>query len=132
MPRGQTLHVLAETFPGIPLDQLSLHQEIAVHGGSACNSDVISFGHDGQMQIGELLMSVGIAEHGSRAGTLYSIVSKWAFDADGGDHTCVNMRVLDDPIVIKTSIIDSVLVYALSLNKETCLVLLSYELQPPT
>ena len=64
-------------FPGVRLENVNIHTQIACMGGRAKKGDVVSFFVDGTMMVGELLVTVGV-DYGN-ASTLYSVIATWQF-----------------------------------------------------
>ena len=75
-------------------------------------------------------MTVGVAaiddgyEH-----LLKSFVSKWDVADSISDTSCVLMTVRDNPVTIDTADIEACLVYSMSADRRTCLLLLPLELR---
>ena len=121
MPHGQTFHALEELFPGFERDDFTLQTDIVCHGGMANQGDIIAFDYNGEARIGELLMTVGIANE-----MLYSFVSLWDVSTPPStDPTCMKLDVRDNPVKINTSEIGSVLTCAVM--GTTAMALIPYE-----
>ena len=59
-PRGKMLIPLREVYPGVADDEFSCLSGIKCNGGSCSPGDVVSFLFEGRIQLGQLLMSVGV------------------------------------------------------------------------
>jgi hypothetical protein len=129
-PKGRTMHALAELFPGVDVERLTLHQQISVDGGNVKNGDVISFRlADDVLQFGELLLTVGVSAESSQ---LYSFVTEWRYDASSAarlaDRTCEHFVVCQDSTrMLPTEAIVGVHTYNMSKSRATCMVLLPYQ-----
>ena len=119
-------YVLQDLFPGIALDALQLLSEISVNGGKACPTAVVSFFENGQMQVGRLLLSVGVK---STTSSVHSFISKLEqLNFDGPWLMCASS---DDKVVqIESKFLDRVLLKRQSTDAATCSIFLPPELQP--
>ena len=76
-PRGRVFYALNELFPGVPNDCFTLHSNLKLHGGSSHTGDVVSFLHNGVLEVGQLKEAVGINVDGESV--MYAIISKCVF-----------------------------------------------------
>ena len=124
--------MLEERFPGISLDRSSLHGNISVHGDNATIKDIVAFANlEGEVQVGELLLTVGIASTSlATAGDLFSFISLWPYlvPRPSADASCIHLHVQDNPIKIPTENIEALLTYTLSDDKTSCLALAPFEM----
>lgn len=122
-PRGERqLAPLRELFPNVPDNGFTLVSHLKCNGGQVSAGDVVSALHDGNMIVGELLLSVGVD------GTLYSFVSTWELvDEDAGWAKC---RVRNDAYVkLQTSSLDTVFTYCKSSDGSVAHLYLPYEVR---
>ena len=70
-PRGKIFHSLRDMFPGVADGDFTLHNGIKINGGSACVGNVVSFHFDGKVEVGQLLLNVGIESR------VFSFIAIW-------------------------------------------------------
>ena len=124
-PKALMKTVVEDLLPGIAPDAIIMLSEIAVNGGRACPDDVVAFCENGHLQLGRLLISLGIK---STTASSTSFVAKWKQLALEGMWLMCEMSD-NDVVQIDTSRLDSVLLYrpaALS----RCVVFVPAELRP--
>lgn len=126
--RGRVLIPLGEIYPGVHQNHFTILSAIDCNGGSCSPGDVITFLQDGEVRIGQLLLSVGVKgrDHSDsfiarwkRAGPL-SVGSKW----------CTYNISGDDVIKVRTECIDTVLLWQLAADAASCAVYLPLEIRP--
>ena len=127
--RGKCLIALNEVYPGE--QDIVILNDVRCNAGRCSSGDVVSFLHNGKMELGELLLTVGIQK---LAGPIVeSFISLWQpKPTESSDKAWYNFNVSGDNVVkvpTRTSI-DSVLTYRLSTNKESCAVYLPPEIRP--
>ena len=133
-PRGKLqAAALKEAFPNIPLEWLTLHHEVKCNGGNARAGDVVSVMYEGQMQVGELKVTVGI-EHNDRR-VLISMVEVWDplpnVDTEEADLYFASYKPSKGRIIkvdTETSL-DTVFAYMMADARSSCVVCLPYELR---
>jgi len=126
-PKGKMFYALRELFPGVADEAFTLHNHLKCNGGQASAGDVVSCLVEGKIEIGELLMTVGVVE-GSVA-TLWSILSLWK--PRHTDEVAWATYWVDDHVVkVHTKNIDTVCTYRMCDDRQSCAVHLPYELRP--
>jgi hypothetical protein len=118
MPRGRIFYALNELFPGIPNDCFTLHSQLKLHGGTASTRDIISFAFEGRLEVGRLMLTVGMI-CGSLA-MLYALVEKWEF---------VNLRVRNDVVKVLASDLDTIFTHRMADDGESCAIWIPHELR---
>ena len=123
-PRKNMLPGLRELFPGVADKAFTLHNHIKCNGGEASAGDVVSCLVDGTVEIGELLMTVGVEAE------LWSVFSFWEHSNMDADMTWATYLVKDNVVKVQTKDIDTVCIYRMSGDGNSCVVHLPYELRP--
>ena len=124
-PRGLLKIIVEDMLPGIAPDAIIMLSDISVNGGRVSPGDVVAFYDGGHLQIGKLLITLGIK---STTASSTSFVAKWKQLALEGMWLMCEMSETD-VVQIDTSFLDSVLLYrpaALS----RCAVFVPAELRP--
>ena len=123
-PRKRMLPGLRELFPGVADKAFTLHNSIKCNGGQASGGDVVSCLVEGSIEIGELLMTVGMESE------LWSVFSLWEHSNIDADMTWRTYLVKDNVVKVQTKHIDTVCTYRMSGDGKSCVVHLPYELRP--
>ena len=119
-PRGRILLGLRDAFPGVADAAFTLVNRICGNGGHICPGDVVSCLVDGEVQLGEYLLSVGMDGMG-----MHSLVALWKCDgALERGQSWVKFAVSDDNVVkvSTTDAIDSVFTHRMAADRRTCVV----------
>lgn len=125
-PAGLMRTVVEDLFPDISVDAIKILSDISLNGGRASSGDVVAFFQDGRMQIGRLLISLGIS---STTPTCYSFIANWQqIKLDGHWITCTMSD--NDVVKIESKYLDSVLINMQSLAESSCTMFLPPELRP--
>jgi uncharacterized ferredoxin-like protein len=74
-PSARSLLALEDLFPNAAADPFTLHVSTAIKNGVAKKGDVVLFSLDGHLEVGEVLMTIGVK--GSDAMSLSCIISCW-------------------------------------------------------
>lgn len=125
-PRGRMLIPLREIYPDVADEAFCTLSAIACNGGSCSSGDVISFLFEGRIQLGQLLMSVGIYDKAEsfiarwKPAGLLQAMSKWASYTVSGD----------DVVKVPTACIDTVFIWRLSDDQKSCSVYFPAEVRP--
>ena len=127
-PRGRVFHALRELWPGVPDEAFSLHTSLKLHGGSAATNDVVSFEHNGVMEVGLLRLAVGV-QVGNEA-SMFAIMSKWVAMDASADGSLQNYRVEDDIVCVSVASLDTIFTHRMSDAGDTCAVFVPWELRP--
>ena len=125
IPKGAIKLMLREMYPDQPIDAVTLHREISLNGGSAVNGDVVSLDFDGKLEVGELVVTVGINRDGEKY--LESIVSIWEIQAASDDRTSLSVLVRDNPRRVPTATLHSVFTYHKSDDGHQAMLLIPFE-----
>jgi len=115
---------LRELFPGVADKAFTLHSHIKCNGGQASGGDVVSCLVEGTIEIGELLMTVGVETE------LWSVFSFWERISLDADMTWATYLVKDSVCKVQTKNIDTVCTYRMSGDGNTCVVHLPCEMRP--
>ena len=130
--RGLVLHPLREIYPGVRQDDMFILSAIDCNGGACSPGDVVSFFLNGQIHIGQLLLSVGVkTQYGTylnesiiarwqRASASLSVGSKWVDYKVSGE----------DAVKVQTECIDTVLLWSLAADAASCMIYLPAEIRP--
>ena len=121
-PKKSMLPGLRELFPGVA--ELTLHNRVKCNGGQASAGDVVSCLVEGTIEIGKLLMTVGVENE------LVSVFSLWERSNMDTDMTWMTLFVKDNVVKVQTKNIDTVCTYRMSGDGNSCVVHLPYELRP--
>ena len=132
-PKRKLLWTLQEMFPGVMDNAFTIASDISCNGGRLCQGDVVSCFIDGRIELGELLVTVGISTDTTL--TLHSIVALWqpaGAIRPTDDVPWVNFIVSDDRVVSveTTKSIDTVFTYRMASNRTSCMVYFPYEVRP--
>ena len=127
LPSGRVFHALRELFPGIPDDCFTLHNQLKLHGGTSTTRDVVSFALGGRVEVGRLMLAVGI-NLGAEV-VMYALVSKWAFLGDSADGTLRNLSVRDDLVSVLASDLETIFTYRMADDGATCAIHVPHELR---
>ena len=121
-PTQRMMHILKDIFPGA---ELLIVNNVSVNGGKANHGDVVAFFENDEMQVGQLLVTVGVVDTSATV----SFVAKWQQDKlDASWLTCV---VSDDDVCqIPTNTLDTVFTYRMASDRKSCAVHLPPELRP--
>jgi hypothetical protein len=114
---------LAEIFPGIDASDFQLVSNISLNGGRANKGDVVAFFANGEMEVGELIVSVAADD------AIFCFVAKWQkIEFEGFWLTC---RVSDNDLCkIPCKYLDTVFTHCMSKQRKSCSVYLPPELRP--
>ena len=117
--------LLVDLFPAVDGGDSLLLSGISVNGGRASGGDVVSFRQNGVVQIGELLMSVGVKSTKS----CFSFIAKWQFERANAAWS--TFKVSDgDLCKIDSNLLDTVLLHRRSADNKSCAVYFPPELRP--
>ena len=123
-PKGRIMHGLRAMWPGIADKCFSLHSDLKLNGGSASAGDVVSWVHNGMLQVGRLHLAVGVTTDDEAE--LYALVARWEC-LDRSDKTCYSMKVQHQCVQIPVRELDTVFVHRFSSDAKTCNVIIPYE-----
>lgn len=128
-PRGDQKMLLAELFAHHGDCKLTVHNEITINGGGCSPGDCVSFMHEGRENVGQLLLTVGVAGQTTpnAVGDMYCYVAKWELRAVGADPSIRTYDVVDCTVMVHEQCLDTVFVHAYSPDRKTCTILLPYE-----
>lgn len=131
-PRGKQKLLLQELFKN--QTDLTIHNEITINGGGCSPGDCVSFRKDGRIQVGELLLTVGVASRNvaGAVGKMYCYISEWdliqtAASRPETDSTIRTYQVQDHTVQIDEGDLLTVFVHSFSADRMSCTVLLPYE-----
>ncbi len=131
-PRGKMFWALHELFPGVPDACFSLHTQLKCNGGRCCNGDVISCLVDGVLEVGELLMTVGLEDQEDLS--MFCILSIWKrVPSPASDEVMgwVAYETSDDRVAKAAAAnVDTVFTYRMADNGQSCMLYLPCELRP--
>ena len=121
---------LEDMFPGVPLDAFTMHTDLSINGGSARNGDMVSFELDGSVQLGELILTVGINTH--EISEMVSIVNVWKYivghaSSSADDGSSAQFVKQDQCRKVPTRDLDTIFTYACNAAGTSCTLLLPYE-----
>ena len=129
--RGKLLIPLKEIY-GSDVGDIVVLNGIRCNGGRCSSGDVVSFLFDGRLQLGELLVTVGI--NTSTCKIVESCIAVWQPIAGSASHdnSWCNYTVSGDNVikVDTTTSIDTVLTYRMSDDKKKCAVFFPPEIRP--
>ncbi len=132
LPTRKALMSLREMFPGLSDDAFSLHRSIKCNGGQCDNGDVMSFLHEGDICIGELLMTVGVFD--GREHTMWSFFAlwqPWGASTSADELPGWGTLLMSDEHVVKVPMahIDTVFLYRAADDRKSCLAYAPYEIR---
>ena len=125
-PKGKMFYALRELFPGVADEAFTLHNHIRCNGGQASGGDVVSYLFEGNIEIGELCMSVGVVE--GSAATMWSMIVVWK-PLHIDQVAWAAYRVDDRVVKVCMANIDTVCTYRMSDDRRSCTVHLPHELR---
>ena len=113
---------ITDVFPGVPLENVNIHTQIACMGGRAQKGDVVSFLVDGTMMVGELLVTVGVDD--GNESIMYSVIAIWRFLSRSAQWVDFDtLREGDEIIIIRTDeSLRGVHVHRMARDGNSCLV----------
>lgn len=118
--------ILEDIFPKVAADAFTLHASIAIKNGLAKKGDVVLFGLDGHLEVGEVLMSIGVK--GPDAMSLSCIISCWEPLADRTDDPCYRKLLVQDRAVqVAASCLECATVHNFAKNGKHCVVHIPFE-----
>jgi len=126
-PRGRILYALREIFPGVGDAAFTLISGTSCNGGQVCTGDIVSCLVDGAVQLGELLLTVGVKGSGT-----HSIISLWQVDgAIEPAQAWVKFKVSDEHVVkVNTAdSVDTVYTHRMADDRRSCAVYLPPEVR---
>jgi hypothetical protein len=126
-PRGRSLYALREIFPGVDDAAFTLISGTSCNGGQVCTGDIVSCLVDGAVQLGELLLTVGVKGSGT-----HSIISLWQVDgAIEPAQAWVKFKVSDEHVVkVNTEdSVDTVYTHRMADDRRSCAVYLPPEVR---
>ena len=125
-PRGLMLVPLREMYPGVPDDKFCSISGLKCNGGSCSPGDVVSFFHDGRLQLGQLLICVGINDQAD------AVIARWAQAGVVRDTTKWATYTVsgNDVVKVPAASIDTVFIWKLDANQQSCLVYFPFEVRP--
>ena len=130
-PRGKMFFALRELFPGVDDASFSLHTDLKCNGGRCCNGDVISCLVDGVLEVGELLMTVGLED--DESSSLFCILSLWARAPTSASDEAMGWvaYAISEERVVKAAAanIDTVFTYRMADNGQSCMLYLPCEVR---
>lgn len=130
VPRGRLLIALREVFPDTPDGSLQLLNNISGNGGRICTGDVVSCLHDGRVQLGELLVAVGVHGPGD-SHDLFAVVSFWQAAAMDDDCTWQKWLTSKEHVaVLPLAKVDTVFTHRMASDGQSCIVFLPFEVRP--
>ena len=110
---------LQELFPGDAAAAFTLHNSI-FRNGYVTRGDIVAFIHDGAIQYGELISTVGVTS--TNSSNLFSFVTLWeTINVDDG---YVNCRISADAPLLRIDVVQlrTSCTYAMSLDRTSCVV----------
>ena len=129
--RGTILIALAELFPGVPRENFSILNHMLGNGGSINAGDVCSCLVDGRVQVGELMLAVGVrspnGEHKA-----YIVMSLWQPDptySTSSDEWRKFKVSRENCALLPLECLDTVFTYMMSADKATCVIFVPFELR---
>ena len=124
-PTGIMRRLVQDLLPDVAPDAISMLSHIAVNGGRASPGDIVAFFQDGELQVGEMLLAVGMQ---STTPVSTAFIAKWQqLDLEGMWLMC---RMSDSNVCqIDIKCLDSVLPYKPA-SDSTCAVFVPPELRP--
>ena len=126
--QGTITIALLEMFPGTSADDFTVLNGLGGNGGCIDAGDVVSCIHDGTTHLGQLVIAVGL----KRANTheSHAVIALWEPTADN-DVAWPMFKVSGDNItIVPLTLIDTVFLYRLSADMETCRVYMPLEVRP--
>jgi hypothetical protein len=126
-PSARSLLVLEDLFPNAAADAFTLHASIAIKNGLAKKGDVVLFSLDGHLEVGEVLMTIGVK--GSDAMSLSCIISHWETTASAAtDDPCYRIFLVQDKAVqVDSSCLECATVHNVAKNGKHCVVHIPFE-----
>ncbi len=125
-PSRLALITLRELFPTTPASTFRIHSDIKCNGGSCSPGDLVAVwvGEHG-LHVGELITTVDVG-----AASLVAIVSLWEAMGDIDSIGWRQYKVSEDNVAkVPSTSLDTVLLFCMSKDRDTCLVYLPYELR---
>ena len=127
--RGTMLIPLRELFPGVTDDCMTILNAVNGNGGGINSGDVVSCIVDGTMQLGELMISVGIRR--ADVCESYSIVSLWKPHPESDDVAWPKYSVSRENVkLLPLQHLDTVFTHRMSVDRSVCSVYMPLEVRP--
>ena len=108
-------------FPGVEDNCFTILNGLSGNGGGINAADVVSFIADGRMQLGELMVAVGVSR-----GSVYdshAIISMWSTHPESADVAWPKYVVSRDNVkVVPVHHVDTVFTYRMSADRSSCVV----------
>ena len=126
-PRGRILFALREAFPGVDDAAFTLINSICCNGGQVSPGDVVSCLVGGEMQLGELLLTVGVDGLGT-----HSLIALWQRDgAMQADQAWAKFLVSDERVakVSTADSVDTVFTHRMADDRKSCAIYLPPEVR---
>ena len=128
-PRGSILIPLRELLPGVEPACMRILNDISCNGGTMCSGDVVSCIIDGKVQLGQLMVCVGVTSETTHKS--YSVVSLWQPDPRCSDDEWRTFAVSRENVVmIALECMDTVFTYRMARDGQSCVVHLPFEVRP--
>lgn len=118
-----------ELFPGVDANDMSVLNNINGNGGAINAGDVVSCSIDGQAQLGELMVAVGVR---GPAGVYesYCVVSLWQPHPESADVVWPKYAVSRENVkVVPLQHLDTVFTYRISADRTSCVVYMPLEVR---
>jgi predicted outer membrane repeat protein len=127
--RGNVLIPLMELFPGVDANDMFVLNNISGNGGAINAGDVVSCSIDGQAQLGELMVAVGVRGPAG-AYESYCVVSLWQPHPESADVVWPKYAVSRDNVkVVPLQHMDTVFTYRISADRTSCVVYMPLEVR---
>ena len=123
------LIALNELFPGVQRNNLSILNKILGNGGTISAGDICSCMINGKVQVGELMVSVGVHlpndEHKA-----YIVMSLWQPDPHCSDEEWRRFIVSrENCVMLPLECLDTVFTHRMSVDKTSCTIFVPFELR---
>jgi hypothetical protein len=126
--RGSILIPLREMFPDVPAESITILNGIKGNGGAINCGDVVSCVVDGHIQLGELMVAVGIRR--ANAYESYCVVSLWQLHPESADVVWPKYAVSRENVkVLSLQYLDTVFTHSMSADRSSCVVYLPLEVR---
>ena len=127
--RGPILVALRELFPDVHRSNLSILNNILGNGGTISAGDICSCLIDGKVQVGELMVSVGV-HLPSDEYKAYIVMSLWQPEPHCSDEEWRNFIVSrENCVMIPLECLDTVFTYRMSVDRTSCVIFVPFELR---
>lgn len=127
--RGIITIPLLEMFPGTSAEDFTVLNGLSGNGGSIDAGDVVSCIHNGTLQLGQLIVAVGLKR--AHVHESHAVLALWEPATADNDVAWPMFKVSGDNIaVVPLAHVDTVFVYRLSTDMDYCRVYMPLEVRP--